>query len=112
MDVFGDSSVVLVDTSGHSHGHLGMFLNLEDGKRFFFIGDTTWVLEGVTHNRSRSWLIKTVVGVDADFEQNAGVVEKVHQLSVDKPEIVIVPAHDERLLKSLPAFPEFLPAGG
>ena len=110
MDVFGDASVVLVDTSGHSHGHLGMFLNLADGQRFFFIGDTTWVLEGVTENRSRPWLVKTIVGVDADFEQNADVVEQIHQLSVDKPDLIIIPAHDERVLKSLPAFPEFLPA--
>lgn len=109
-DVFGDSSVVLVDTSGHSHGHLGMFLNLENGKRFFLIGDTTWVLEGVINNRSRPWLVKTVVGVDADFDQNAGVVGKVHQLSIDKPDLVVVPAHDERVLQSLPAFPEFFPA--
>ncbi|KZY88713.1 hypothetical protein A3765_05190 [Oleiphilus sp. HI0130] len=111
MDVFGDSSVVLVDTSGHAHGHLGMFLNLEGGARYFFIGDTTWVLEGVTNNSSRPWLVKTIVGVDADFEQNAGVVEKVHQLSVDQPDIVIVPAHDERVLESLPAFPVFFPSG-
>lgn len=108
MDVFGDSSVVLVDTSGHSHGHLGMFLNMKDGSRYFFIGDTTWVLEGVTNNQSRPWLVKAIVGVDADFEQNAAVVEKVHKLSVSQPDLVIVPAHDERVLKTLPAFPEFL----
>jgi hypothetical protein len=88
-----------------------MFLNLEGGARYFFIGDTTWVLEGVTNNSSRPWLVKTIVGVDADFEQNAGVVEKVHQLSVDQPDIVIVPAHDERVLESLPAFPVFFPSG-
>lgn len=106
-DVFGDGSVVLVDTSGHSHGHLGMFVNLSDSERFFFIGDTTWVLEGVQMNRSRPWLIKKLVGVDVDFEKNANVVEQMHALMRDKPEIQFVPAHDERVVAGLPAFPEF-----
>ena len=60
-----------MDTSGHSHGHLGMFLNLSESERLFFIGDTTWVLMGAQNNRSRPWLVKTFVGVDVDFEKNA-----------------------------------------
>lgn len=106
-DVFGDGSVVLVDTSGHSHGHLGMFLNLSESERFFFIGDTTWVLKGVRNNRSRPWFVKTFVGVDVDFEKNAQVVKSMHTLMRDKPEIQFVPAHDERVVSGLPAFPEF-----
>src|SRR5690606_23567224 len=40
-DMFGDGSVVLVPLDGHTPGSLGLFLTLEDGRRFFFSGDAS-----------------------------------------------------------------------
>lgn len=107
LDIFGDGKAVLVDISGHSHGHLGLFLNLSAEQRYFFIGDATWVYEGVESNRSRPSIIKWLVGVDADFEQNAAAVNKIHAIHQRLPNLTIVPAHDERVLLSLPAYPTF-----
>ena len=107
FDIYGDGSAVLVDLSGHSKGHLGLFLTLATGKQYFFIGDTTWAIRGIKENKSRPWITNTLVGVDTDFKKNASVVEKVHQLSRQNPSLVIVPAHDEYMLKKLPEFPSF-----
>jgi N-acyl homoserine lactone hydrolase len=107
LDVHGDGSVVLVDISGHADGHIGMFVNLEGGKRYFFIGDTTWALKGVEENSSRPAFVQWLTGVDKDVEKNALVVEHVHKLAKEYPELVIVPAHDERVLETLPRYPEF-----
>lgn len=107
LDIFGDGSVVLVDLSGHTLGQVGMFLTLPDGARYFFIGDTTWVLEGITTNSSRPWLTHKLAGVDRDIDQNARLVQKIHELSKANPALTIVPAHDENVLQTLPVYPQF-----
>lgn len=107
LDLFGDGSVVLVDLTGHTQGQIGMFLTLADGARYFFIGDTTWALEGITTNSSRPWLTHKLAGVDRDIDQNARLVQKIHDLSKSDPALTIVPAHDENVLKTLPVYPQF-----
>jgi glyoxylase-like metal-dependent hydrolase (beta-lactamase superfamily II) len=107
LDIHGDGSAILVDLSGHSDGHLGLFLTLESGKQYFFIGDTTWTIKGIEENKSRPWFTDALVGVDTDFEKNARVIDKIHKLSKQHPNLIIVPAHDELQLKLLPNFPSF-----
>lgn len=107
LDIFGDQSAVLVDLSGHTRGQVGLFLNLPDGKRYFFIGDTTWSKIGVTRNKPRPAFVHWLVAVDSDYEKNNQVIETIHQLSVRLPEVVIVPAHDELVIHTLPRYPTF-----
>lgn len=107
LDIFGDQSAVLVDLTGHTKGQLGLFLNLPSGKRYFFIGDTTWSKIGITRNKPRPVFVHWLVGVDSNFEENSKVIDAIHQLSLAKPELTIVPAHDELVIKDLPRFPAF-----
>jgi len=107
LDIHGDGAAVLVDLSGHSEGHLGLFLTLANGQQYFFIGDTTWAIKGVEENKSRPWITDTLVGVDTDIIQNAKVIDKIHNLSKMNSKLFIVPAHDELQLKQLPNFPTF-----
>jgi glyoxylase-like metal-dependent hydrolase (beta-lactamase superfamily II) len=107
FDIHGDGSAVLVDLSGHSEGHLGLFLTLLNGKQYFFIGDTTWAIKGIYDNKSRPWITDSLVGVDTDIQKNAKVVDKIHKLSKQNKNLFIVPAHDELQLKKLPNFPSF-----
>ncbi len=106
-DIYGDGSAVLVDLTGHTEGHLGLFISLENGKQYFFIGDATWALKGVIENKPRPWIIDTLVGADSNTEKSLKVVNKIHQLKKQKPELYIVPAHDEFQLQQLPNFPVF-----
>lgn len=107
LDVFNDGSVFLVDLSGHTKGQVGLFLNLDSGKRYFFIGDTSWAQLGIKHNKPRPKFVHWLVGVDSDYEKNNQVVQKIHNFSVEHPEVVIVPAHDEIVAKTLPRYPNF-----
>ena len=107
LDVFNDGSVVLVDLTGHTDGQLGMFLNLPSGARYFFIGDTTWSELGVRQNKPRPKFVDWLVGVDTDYELNSLVIEQISKLNLSKPDITIVPAHDELVVKKLPVYPDF-----
>lgn len=107
FDIYGDGSAVLVDLTGHTQGHLGLFISLKNGKQYFFIGDATWALKGVKENKPRPWITETLVGADSDAEKSSKIINKIHQLTKQKPELYIVPAHDELQLQHLPNFPLF-----
>lgn len=110
LDIYGDGTMVLVDLSGHTAGQVGLYLEISEREQYLFIGDTTWVLEGVINNRPRPGLIKLVTNVDGDEEEAYRRVSQMHQLRKNHPELTIVPAHDEFVAASLPHFPDFSPA--
>ena len=108
LDIYGDNSLVLVDLAGHSQGHLGLFVNTKNKGSYFFIGDATWAVKGVHDNCGRPKIVQWATGVDNNVEQAESVVDKIHKLSKDEPELMIVPAHDELVTAKLPNYPEFL----
>lgn len=107
LDVFDDNTLVLVDLSGHTNGQVGLFLNHPEGGTYFFIGDTAWTQKGVTTNRGRPVFVDWLVGVDSDFEKNGEQLQRIHALSQQDPSLIVVPAHDELINRTLPIFPEF-----
>jgi glyoxylase-like metal-dependent hydrolase (beta-lactamase superfamily II) len=105
-DVYDDESIVLVDISGHSAGQIGIFLTVSSGKRYFFIGDTTWTLKGIEDNAQRSDMIKWLVEVNWNTEKNTEQIGRIHEMSKNKTKVQIVPAHDEFVMSRLPAYPK------
>jgi len=101
-DIFGDGSVVLVDTDGHVSGHWSLYVKAEDNKEYFFIGDVSWTLLGVTHNSPRPWFVNALMHVDSDPGKNNKMLEAIHTLAEQRPELIVVPAHDETVLERLP----------
>ena len=104
FDLFSDGSLVLVPLPGHTPGSTGMFVNLPSGKRFFFIGDLTWAIEGVKLPAERPWISRKLVDLD-EVQVRVSIV-KVHQLLEKRPELIIVPAHDRRIHDQIANFPE------
>ncbi|MCB1173157.1 MAG: MBL fold metallo-hydrolase [Leptospiraceae bacterium] len=107
LDIFGDGAVVLVPLPGHSGGPVGMFLRSASGQRYFFIGDTTWVLEGVQIPATKQYFASRMA--DMDPEAIKATIVQVHRLQQKYPQLIIVPAHDHQVIKNLPQFPEFTP---
>lgn len=104
-DLFADGSVVFVPLPGHTDGSVGLFVNLPSGKRFFFIGDLTWAVEGVRLPAERPWMARRLVDYD-EAEVRRSII-RVHQLMKQYPQMVIVPAHDRSVHERIAAFPEF-----
>ncbi len=103
LDLFSDGSVVLVPLPGHTPGSTGMFVNLQSGKRFLFIGDLTWALDGVLLPAERPWLARRLV--DYDEAQLRRSIVKVHRLAQQDPDLIVVPAHDRRVHDRIANFP-------
>jgi N-acyl homoserine lactone hydrolase len=98
-DMFGDGSVVLVPAGGHTPGSVIAFITLPEGRRYALVGDIVWQMEGVEIPAERPWLARRLA--DVDDEQVRTVVVRLHMLKERFPELVVVPAHDERVWATL-----------
>jgi glyoxylase-like metal-dependent hydrolase (beta-lactamase superfamily II) len=90
LDLYGDGSIVLVETPGHSHGHLSVFVNLASGKRFLLAGDTAWVRDNYARPARKSWLARMLM----EPGWNDEALLRLHRLSEVAPDVIIVPNHD------------------
>ena len=103
LDLFGDGAVVLVDMAGHTPGSVGMFLNLSAERRYFFIGDTTWLVDANGFPYYKSKLARIIS--DNDIPQTIYQLSHLRKLKEANPKIILVPQHDARTLKHLSAWP-------
>lgn len=85
---------------------MGLFLTLDDGRRFFFTGDTSWRLEGFTGPKEKFWISRRMVDDDRDATRQQ--LQKVHALMRQEPALVVVPAHDEAVQKTLGYYPHWI----
>ena len=93
-DVFGDSSMVLVDLPGHSSGLMGMFLTMPSGRRFLFSADTFYFPEGLEQKMPKSRLMQSLV---SESPEAGTSIDNVYYLMKSDPELEIVGSHDYRL---------------
>jgi N-acyl homoserine lactone hydrolase len=100
LDVFKDGTVVLVPTPGHTPGSVVAFVTPPGERRYAFVGDLVWQREGVELLAERPWLSRRLVDVDAQAVR--GWIAHLHALAGQVPGLVVVPAHDRRVLDTLP----------
>jgi len=100
-DVYGDGSIVVVPAPGHTPGGVIIFVTLQDGKRYAFVGDLVWQLEGITEREERPWIARR--GSDSDAEGNRENMLRMIALKERFPDLLIVPAHDMRGFATMPA---------
>ena len=91
-DVFGDGSVVVVPTFGHTPGSVATFISLAGGRRFVHVGDLINLSESIDRGVGKSWLMRSLT--DEDDAATQASVARLVQLHQASPELVILPAHD------------------
>lgn len=96
-DVYGDGSLVVALAGGHTTGSVIVFVTLPTGKRYAFIGDLAWQLEGVTRPAERPWLMRKLA--DCDEGQ---VREGLRRVAALKDVMQIVPSHDLAAYAGIP----------
>lgn len=102
FNVFKDGSVVIVPAPGHTPGSVVVFATLASGRRYALIGDLAWQREGIEIPAERPWLPRRLIGENDADTRRALVL--MHQLQAAAPNLTIVPAHDQRVLDTLPRF--------
>ena len=96
-DVHGDGSVVVALAGGHTTGSVIVFVTSPDGKRYAFIGDVAWQLEGVRLPAQRPLLMRKLADVDpARLRQDLLRVASLAGL------MQVVPAHDLTAYEGIP----------
>ncbi len=99
-DFYDDGSIVVVPAPGHTPGSVIIFVNTSMGKRYVFIGDLAWQLEGIQRPAERPWLSRYLV--DDQPKKIRNLLVKMHRISKNNPELIITPVHDARVWSQLP----------
>ena len=99
--VYGDGSIVVVPAPGHTPGSVIIFVTLHNGKRFAFVGDLVWQLEGITLREERPWVTRR--DADADAEGTRENLLRMIALKERLTDLIIVPAHDMRAFAEMPS---------
>jgi N-acyl homoserine lactone hydrolase len=105
LDVHGDGSVVIALAGGHTTGSVVVFVTVPSGKRYAFIGDLTWQLDGIQQRIERPLLLRKLA--DSDPEQvRQGLLRVIALAGL----MQIVPAHDRNAYDGIPRLPVRLPS--
>ncbi len=104
QDLAGDGALVLLDTHGHTPGHMGVLVRLPSGRRVLLAGDTAWVRDHYVQLTPRSWPTRILV----DQGPNDEPLRLLHHLHQLDPDLMVVPSHDPEAERALPHPPEAL----
>lgn len=99
-DVHGDGSVVVALAGGHTTGSVVVFVTPPAGRRYAFIGDLTWQLDGIRRRVERQLLLRKLA--DSDPQQ---VREGLQRAIALDGLMQVVPAHDRDAYDGIPLLP-------
>jgi glyoxylase-like metal-dependent hydrolase (beta-lactamase superfamily II) len=91
---------VLIKAPGHTPGHQMVYVRLDSGREYLFIGDIAWTLANVTQFKLRPEVTMRRI--------NEYAPALIHQLRwikdvMEHQKLIVIPSHDDRLLQDLAA---------
>jgi glyoxylase-like metal-dependent hydrolase (beta-lactamase superfamily II) len=92
LDVFGDGTLVVTRTPGHTPGSIATFVNLSPTRRLVHVGDTVNLVESIERRLPKSTVMQFIT--DSDAKEARGEVATLAQLHEQAPELTVLPAHD------------------
>jgi len=95
-DVFGDGSVMVLRTPGHTPGHQSLLVRLKQKGPVVLVGDAAHFRE--------NYLRDGVPGFNYDRAQTIASIERIKQIEKNLKATVVI-QHDPRDVTKLPAFP-------
>ncbi|MEO7547245.1 MAG: MBL fold metallo-hydrolase [Ramlibacter sp.] len=106
LDLFRNGKVVLVPMNGHTPGSVGLFLTVDSGKRYFFVGDAVWSAGALVNGSPKFWAAR--MQADDDAARTQGTIEQIRAAMQRDPGLVVVPAHDGTVQNALGYFPAWV----
>ncbi|MEQ8351507.1 MAG: MBL fold metallo-hydrolase [Leptospiraceae bacterium] len=92
--------VVLQKAPGHSLGSQLIYVRMQSGQEFLFIGDIAWGQKNITEQTGRPALVSWLF-LNEDRNQVAHQLKALLEMQNQYPEIQLVVAHDSQNLKKL-----------
>jgi len=105
-DMYGDGRAVLVPMPGHTPGSIGLFVTVDSGQRYFFVGDVVWNAGALKDGAPKYWAARWLV--DQDVEQTQVAIELIRAAMARDPKLVVIPAHDAKAQAALGHFPTWV----
>jgi glyoxylase-like metal-dependent hydrolase (beta-lactamase superfamily II) len=92
--------MVLIKAPGHTPGHQMIYLRLDIGREYLFIGDVGWTLANVTAIKLRPAVTMRRISEDA-----AALAQQLRWIKqvMEGEKLVVIPSHDDVLLQDLAA---------
>lgn len=90
--------MVLIKAPGHTPGHQMVYVRLDSGREYLFIGDVAWTLANVTQLKLRPANTMRRISEDA-----AALMYQLHWIKdvMDQEGLTVIPSHDDVLLQGL-----------
>lgn len=95
-DLLGDGRLLVIPLPGHSAGHLGLVVRLP-GLDLVLVGDAAWHTRAVTHAELPHPVARAVT---ADWAGYRGTLRALDALARRRPEVLVLPSHDEDAIAS------------
>lgn len=90
VDLLGDGSLVAVHLGGHTHGHLGLLVEVTQGPPVLLAGDAVWTHRAFTHGELPHPVVRLVTADWPGYRDRIGALTALHR---DRPDLLIVPSH-------------------
>lgn len=92
--------VVLIKSPGHTPSSQMVYVRASTGQEYLFVGDVAWHRRNITLVRERARLV-TWLFLGEDRDAVLAELTELHRLSVDEPQLHIVPGHDAEVIAAL-----------
>ena len=107
LDLFKDGSLILVPLPGHTPGQMGLFAKLESGRNVFFIGDSSWLKDGVEFTKRKPYVLNRFFKTDHSIFNSDVTILRIHKLMNADPNLFVVPSHDYEASSWMEDFPKY-----
>ena len=95
LDPFGDGSVTLISTPGHSAGHVSLLVRCSSGRRVLLLGDAAHVAAQLTDHTPQAFL--------DDARQFRATLSALRPWLDANPDVLAIPGHDPEVWATLDA---------
>jgi N-acyl homoserine lactone hydrolase len=93
IDLFGDGSVRLVSTPGHTPGHMSTLLPDAGGREVLIVGDAAYTVESIER--------QALPLFTADERRYAASLAQLRAFAEEHPDALLVPSHDAHAWRAL-----------
>ncbi|MCB1139465.1 MAG: hypothetical protein KDK23_11945 [Leptospiraceae bacterium] len=92
--------IALQKAPGHSVGSQLVYIRLQNGKEYLFVGDIAWDMANIDQQKGRPALVSWVF-LQENRQQVADQLVALHRFKEEHPEVRIIVAHDKADLEKL-----------